>query len=67
MYSVKKSKATTAKFKNFAVNDSKNFVDLESGEIVGIQDIIAKTFGEDTPIDISVTNKQEDDVTPDAE
>ena len=66
-YNVKKSRNTTAKFKAFAVDGNKNFVDTESGEIVSVQDIIAKTFGEDTPVDINVTNKQEDDITPDAE
>ena len=27
MYSIKRSKATTAKFKNFAINDSKNLTE----------------------------------------
>ena len=67
MYSVKKQKNTTAKFKAFAVDGNRNFVDTETGAIISVADIIAKSFGEDTPIDISVSNKQEDDVTPDAE
>ena len=63
-YNVKRSKNTTAKFKAFAVDGAKNFIDTETGQIVDVQDIVAKTFGEDTPVDISVSNKSEDDITP---
>ena len=66
-YTVKKSKATTAKFKAFAINSERNFLDTESGELVNVADIIAKTFGEDEPVDISVSLKSESDVTPEAE
>jgi len=63
-YNVKRSKNTTAKFKAFAVDGAKNFIDTETGQIVDVQDIVVKTFGEDTPVDISVSNKSEDDITP---
>ena len=62
-YQIKKSRGTSAKFKAFAVDGTKNFVDTETGEVVDIQDIIAKSFGENTPVDISVSVKSEDDVT----
>ena len=63
-YSVKRSKQTSAKFKAFAVNSDRNFLDTESGELVNVADVIAKTFGEDTPVDVSVSLKSEDDITP---
>jgi len=63
-YNVKRSKNTTAKFKAFAVDGAKNFIDTETGQIVDVQDIVVKTFGEDTLVDISVSNKSEDDITP---
>lgn len=63
-YSVKKSKATSAKFKAFAVDGERNFIDTESGELVDIGSVIAKTFGEDVPVDISVSLKTEEDATP---
>ncbi len=62
-YSVKKSKATSAKFKAFAVDGSNQFVDTETGEIVDINSIIAKSFGENTPVDINVSVKTDEDVT----
>lgn len=64
-YSVKKSRQTSAKFKAFAVDDNRNFVDTETGSIVSVADIIAKSFGENTPVDLSVTLKDESDITPD--
>lgn len=63
-YSVKRSKQTSAKFKAFAVDGDRNFIDTESGEFVNVADVIAKTFGEDTPVDVSVSLKSEDDITP---
>ena len=63
-YSVKRNKGVTAKFKAFSVTGDRNFLDTESGELVNVADVIAKTIGEDIPVDISVTIKQEDDVTP---
>jgi len=63
-YNVRRSKNTTAKFKAFAVDGAKNFIDTETGQIVDVQDIVVKTFGEDTLVDISVSNKSEDDITP---
>ena len=63
-YNVKKSRNTTAKFKAFAVDGARQFVDTETGSIVDIQDIIAKSFGEGTPVDIQVSLKDETDITP---
>ena len=64
MYSVKKQKNTTAKFKAFAVDSDRNFVDTETGTIVSVADVIAKSFGENVPVDLNVTLKDESDVTP---
>ena len=62
-YSVKKSKSTSAKFKAFAVDGTNQFIDTETGEVVDINTIIAKTFGENTPVDINVSIKTDEDVT----
>ena len=62
-YSVKKQRSTSAKFKALAVDGANQFVDTETGEVVDINSIIAKSFGENTPVDISVSVKSEDDVT----
>ena len=64
MVQIKKNRSTTAKFRAFAVDGERNFIDTESGELVSIGDVIAKTFGEDTPVDISVTNKVEEELDP---
>ena len=63
-YSVKKNKGITAKFKAFAVDGNRNFVDTETGELVSVQDVIAKTVGENVPFDLNVTLKDEEEVTP---
>ncbi len=63
-YSVKKNRGVSAKFKAFAVDGNRNFIDTETGELVSVADVIAKTVGEDVPVDISVTLKDEDDITP---
>lgn len=63
-YSVKQTRGVSAKFKSFSVTGDRTFLDNESGELVNIADVIAKTIGEDVPVDISVTLKSEDDVTP---
>ena len=63
-YSVKKNKGVTAKFKAFSVTEDRNFLDNESGELISIADVIAKTIGEGIPVDISVTLKSEEEVTP---
>lgn len=64
MVQIKKNRSTTAKFRAFAVDGDRNFIDTESGELISIGDVIAKTFGEDTPVDISVTNKVEEELDP---
>lgn len=64
MVQIKKNRSTTAKFRAFAVDGECNFIDTESGELVDIGSVIAKTFGEDTPVDISVTNKVEEELDP---
>ena len=63
---IKKSKSTTAKLKAFAVDSSKNLFDAETGEFTNLNTLIAETFGEDTPVDIQVTLKSEEEITPDA-
>ena len=63
---IKKSKSTTAKLKAFAVDSSKNLFDTETGEFTNLNTLIAETFGEDTPVDIQVTLKSEEEITPDA-
>lgn len=63
MVQIKKNRSTTAKFKAFAVDGEHNFIDTESGELVSIEDVIAKTFGEDTPVDIQVSLKEDEDIT----
>lgn len=62
-YTVKKNKGTSAKFKMLSVDSEKNFVDLETGEVIDLPAILAKSFGENEPIDISATVKSEDDIT----
>lgn len=64
MVQIKKSRNTTAKFRAFAVDGNKNFIDTETGELVDVNSVIAKTFGEDTPVDIQVTLKSEEEVSP---
>ena len=63
-YNVKKNRGVSAKFKAFAVDSDRNFIDTETGEMVSVADVIAKTVGEDVPVDISVVLKDEDDITP---
>lgn len=62
-YQVKRSAATTAKFKSFLVSADRNFIDSETGSLISIADVIAKTFGEDTPVDIQVSLKSDEDIT----
>lgn len=64
-YQIKKSAATTAKFKSFLVSADRNFIDSETGSLISIADVIAKTFGEDTPVDIQVSLKSEEEVDSD--
>lgn len=61
---VRKSRSTTAKLKAFAVDGDKNLFDTETGEFTNLNTLIAETFGEDTPVDIQVTLKSEEEVTP---
>lgn len=63
MIQIKKNRSTTAKFRAFAVDGECNFIDTESGELVDIGSVIAKTFGEDTPVDIQVSLKEDEDIT----
>ena len=64
-YSVKKAKSTSAKFKSLSIDSAKNFIDLETGEILDLAGILASSFGENEPIDLSATVKSEEEVTPD--
>ena len=61
----KKSITTQGKFKNLVVRDG-SFVDDETGEIINVAKIIESAMGE-VPFDLSVSQKTEDDVTPDSE
>ena len=63
---IKRAKSTTAKLKAFAVDGSQNLFDTETGEFFNLNDMIAKTFGEGTPVDIQVGLKSEEEVTPDS-
>ncbi len=63
---IKRAKSTTAKLKAFAVDSSKNLFDTETGEFTNLNTLIAETFGEDTPVDIQVTLKSEEEVTPES-
>lgn len=63
-YSVKKSKTINAKFKSLAVDDLNNFIDLETGEIINIAKVISQTVGEGQPVDVVVSNKDDEDITP---
>ena len=62
-YSVKKQRSTSAKFKAFAVDGANQFIDTETGEVVDVNSIIAKSFGENTPVDIQVSLKADEDIT----
>ena len=63
MVQIKKNRSTTAKFKAFAVDGDRNFIDTETGEMVSVADVIAKTIGENTPVDIQVSLKEDEDIT----
>ena len=63
-YSVKKSKATQAKFKALAIDSNKCFIDTETGEVLDLAGILASSFGENEPIDLSATVKSEEEVAP---
>lgn len=62
-YQVKKNRGVSAKFKAFAVDGDRNFIDTETGEMVSVADVIAKTIGENTPVDIQVSLKEDEDIT----
>ena len=61
---VKKSKNINAKFKALAVSDGKAFVDLETGAIVDLAAVVSQTIGDGEPVDVQITNKVEEDITP---
>ena len=63
---IKRARSTTAKLKAFAVDSSRNLFDTETGEFTNLNTLIAETFGEDTPVDIQVTLKSEEEVTPES-
>lgn len=60
---IRKSKSTTAKLKAFAVDGDRNLFDTETGEFTNLNTLIAETFGEDTPVDIQVSLKIDEDVS----
>ena len=65
-YNVKKSKNINCKFKSLSVVDDKSFVDNETGQLIDLASIVAKTIGNGEPVDVTITNKDEEDITPDS-
>ena len=65
-YSCKKSKSINCKFKSLSVVDNKSFIDSETGELIDLASVVAKTIGNGEPIDVTITNKDEEDITPDS-
>ena len=49
-YNIKKSKSINCKFKSLSVLDDKSFVDNETGELVDLASIVAKTIGNGEPV-----------------
>lgn len=62
--SIKKSKNINARFKSLAVSEGKSFIDLETGELIDLASIVSKTIGDGEPVDVQITNKLEEDITP---
>lgn len=62
-YQIKKSRGTSAKFKALAIDSNKCFVDTETGEVLDLAGILANSFGENEPIDLSATTKSDEDIT----
>lgn len=61
---VKRVKNINAKFKALAVSEGKSFVDLETGTIVDLAAVVSQTIGDGEPVDVQITNKVEEDITP---
>lgn len=66
MANFKKSITTTGKFKMIAVENG-IFVDTETGEQIQIAEILEDVYGSGQPFDLSVTQKSDDDITPNVE
>ena len=49
-YVIKKNRGTSAKFKSLSVDSEKRFIDLETGSVIDLADILAKSFGENEPM-----------------
>lgn len=62
-YVIKKNRGTSAKFKSLSVDSEKRFIDLETGSVIDLADILAKSFGENEPMDLSATIKSDEDIT----
>ena len=52
---------TSGKYKQIVVHEGK-FVDNETGDQIDIADEIAKSIGEDIPVDISVSMKTDEEL-----
>ena len=64
MYSIKRNKGVTAKFKSLSVDQDKNFIDLETGKVLDLASIVAETFGEGESLTAQISTKNEEDITP---
>lgn len=62
-YVIKKNRGTSAKFRALAVDSEKRFIDTETGEFIDLADILAKSFGENEPMDLNATIKSDEDIT----
>lgn len=58
----KKNIKISGKFKGLSVVDN-SFVDTETGEEINVAKIISDVYG-NTPFDLDVTQKTEDDIAP---
>lgn len=64
---VKKSKNINAKFKSLCVQGGRDFVDLETGEIIDLAAVVSQTIGDGESVDVQISNKIEEDITPTSE
>lgn len=66
MANFKKSITTNGKFKMLAVENG-IFLDTETGEQIPVADILENVYGSGQPFDLSVTQKSDDEITPNIE
>lgn len=66
MASFKKTVSINGAFKLLAVEDG-TFINVESGEVVPVGQIIENALGSGQPFDLKVTTKTDEEITPDEE